>query len=304
MASDSPQSPQSGPYNTPGAGSYDIEQPDKTLSHRPRPPAFGFGTDKKRITELHMHREIKESRPGPGTYDQEPSVGTQIASVKPSSPRWGFGTSERHTLSKTYISKEAFVDTDPNKTNIIPLTPGPGTYEQTPEVVTARSVQTHTFGIRPNHISGEIRPSTNAVVGPGSYSHRSYLGTQQESFKKTFPSFKIGTSTREKSALCHNPGFKPDSMFLKVAPGPGSYNEDVSSISRAPVLSKQKSSFVTELGRAPKFALRKDHKVPGAGTYDTNVSTLARQVRSNYKTSPSWGFGSSKRPAINAGMFG
>jgi len=290
-------------YKTPGIGAYDVENTSRQLSVHPAAPAFRFGSEKLRITELEMELEKKQHRPGPGTYLSDSCMGKQKTSVKPSAPETKFGTSVRDALMKTYISAEGFCDSDPNKVNVLLPTPGPGAYEVPEQPLTARSAPAYTFGLRPEKRVGETRPCTMPEIGPGSYANRSTLGPQNQSFKQTFPSYKIGTATRDGIAIAANPGYNPDSKFLKVTPGPGAYQE-ISSLSTSPASSRQKASFATSLGRGPKLAIVRDHKVPGPGGYESHQSTLQKQVKSTYRTSPAYGFGSSTRPSIQHGMTG
>lgn len=63
---------------------------------------------------------------GPGTYQATDGVGPQVASTKPSTPRFGFGTSDRQHQTKVYLSVEherAAVGRD---------SPGPGNYSMMP----------------------------------------------------------------------------------------------------------------------------------------------------------------------------
>ena len=60
--------------------------------------------------------------PGPGAYTITPAVGNQVSSMKPSLPRFGFGTSTRDNAAKVYISAEH------EKVMGSSDAPGPGTY--------------------------------------------------------------------------------------------------------------------------------------------------------------------------------
>jgi len=258
------------------------------------------------MTEQVMHLEKKMHRPGPGAYDSESMVGKQVSSIKPSSANYCFGSSTREATKLTYTCKAEYLDSDPNSTIIVPNTPGPGTYEIIDAEKTKPTARKCQFGIKPEHVSGAVRPQTSDAVGPGRYENDapSTLGKQMQSFKKTFPSFKVGTATREKVSLASNPGYNSglhNSKFVALVPAPGAYEQDFNP--RCPPISNKKSSFATELGRGPRFARQNIPKTPGAGAY-RNHSTFARQVRSTFKTSPAFGFGSSTRPPINAGMFG
>jgi len=64
--------------------------------------------------------------PGPGTYTITPSVGVQVASSKPSLPRYGFGSSTREHANKVFISR------DHAKLSGGKFAPGPGQYPVAP----------------------------------------------------------------------------------------------------------------------------------------------------------------------------
>lgn len=70
-----------------------------------------------------FERTGAERAPGPGTYGVRPAVGAQVASTKPSLPRYGFGTSNREHAAKVYISPEHEKVSGGGK-----HVPGPGAY--------------------------------------------------------------------------------------------------------------------------------------------------------------------------------
>ena len=86
-------------------------------------PAWVMGKS-ERFGYDHVKRAA--GAPGPGTYVQTPAVGPQVASTKPSTPRFGFGTSNRDHQAKVYLSPEH------EKTTAGREAPGPGTYTLTP----------------------------------------------------------------------------------------------------------------------------------------------------------------------------
>ena len=75
---------------------------------------------------MYDHVKRAATSPGPGSYTTINSVGVQVASTKPSTPRFGFGSSNRDHMAKVYISQ------DHEKTSGGRDAPGPGAYALTP----------------------------------------------------------------------------------------------------------------------------------------------------------------------------
>ena len=82
-------------------------------------PYFGFGTatrdiaQKRFISDEHCAKGAPKNVPGPGTYTHRISTGKQPSTFQKTSPRYGFGKSER--FDKVELKRAAAV-------------PGPGAY--------------------------------------------------------------------------------------------------------------------------------------------------------------------------------
>lgn len=75
---------------------------------------------------MYDHVKRAATSPGPGSYTQIAAVGIQASSTKPSTPRFGFGSSNREHMAKVYISP------DHEKVTGGRDAPGPGAYAQVP----------------------------------------------------------------------------------------------------------------------------------------------------------------------------
>jgi hypothetical protein len=84
-------------------------------------PAWVFGST-KRFSLDHVKRA--STAPGPGTYRMTNSVGPQVTSNRPSTPRFGFGTSNRAHQEKVFLSR------DHSSVTKGLCSPGPGAYER------------------------------------------------------------------------------------------------------------------------------------------------------------------------------
>ncbi|KAL3924109.1 MAG: hypothetical protein SGPRY_004011 [Prymnesium sp.] len=92
-------------HDSPGPSAYQ----QNTAVARTSSPAWGFGSAKTRSkTSSLIPNQRPSSAPGPGAYrkDVESAVGKQQKSTRPSSAQYGFGTSNRTTASRVFISRE------------------------------------------------------------------------------------------------------------------------------------------------------------------------------------------------------
>jgi len=268
-------------------------------------PNFSFGSDRFRLTEIRERNEEREDFPGPGSYNQTGSLhGGQLDSTKPSSPKFSFGGASRDAVTKMYMTKgSAGSSVDPNMRNAEIKTPGPGAYRpaKVSKYKKDASAKAHSFGLRTEFAVGERRPNTTPAVGPGAYRINSGVGDQRVSTRQSAAQYSMGKSTRSKQAFIVSPG--APAVPRKVStPGPGEYLQS-SSLGRQ-VVSSQKSSFVSGFSREPRSRSKIKNDVPGPGTYSAVGSTGKRQFRSSAKTAPSFGFGSSVRQPLEAGMVG
>ena len=130
--------------------------------------------------------------------------GTQLTSKRASSARACFGTGRREDCEKQYMDAEL------EKCKAGRGTPGPvykhllGIGKQA--LSTAPSAARTHFGTAPR-FKHATRHSMNMTPGAGQYAtHKSALGKQVYSKKKTLPSFGFGTSTRQgMESVCPSP---------------------------------------------------------------------------------------------------
>ena len=114
----------------------------------------------------YEHVKRASTSPGPGAYTCTPAVGLQVASTKPSTPRFGFGTSDRHHQEKVYLSAEHERSTAGRDS------PGPGQYVQPPTTgqkqpqSNIHSASSWGFGTASRFVRGD---KNNSSPGPGSY---------------------------------------------------------------------------------------------------------------------------------------
>lgn len=84
-------------------------------------PSFGFGkstrevAQKRFISDEHCSKVAPPNVPGPGTYKHRISTGKQPSTFQKSSPRYGFGKSERFETQLRDLKRAGAV-------------PGPGAY--------------------------------------------------------------------------------------------------------------------------------------------------------------------------------
>ena len=75
----------------------------QVLSRTVGQPAWVMGKA-ERFSYDHVKRAANS--PGPGTYALQAAVGQQVSSSKPSTPRYGFGTSNRAHQERVYMGQE------------------------------------------------------------------------------------------------------------------------------------------------------------------------------------------------------
>lgn len=132
---------------------------------------------------------------GPGAYKYERSLGTQLTSKRASSARACFGNGRREDCEKQYLDAEL------EKCKAGRNTPGPvyknllGIGKQ--PLSTAPSAARAHFGTAPRFNHG-TKHAINNTPGAGQYgTHKSALGKQVYSKKRTLPAYGFGTSTRQ-----------------------------------------------------------------------------------------------------------
>ncbi|KAF5827930.1 flagellar associated protein [Dunaliella salina] len=167
--------------------SYEAVGPQPESRHTTA-PAPGFGTAPRSQKSKHGNY------PGPGSYSQEGALGPMKESKRATSPRTVFGQASRETQSKVWLDDELM------KTYAGRFSPGPCTYK-TPGSLGKQVDSKYTT--EPGWVTStsERFKSKNAsadLPGAGSYNvNNNALGKQALSHKKTLPSPKIGTGTRD-----------------------------------------------------------------------------------------------------------
>lgn len=92
----------------------------QAYSTRKSSPSYGFGTSDRAgvakvfVSNEHAQKAAIPRTPGPGAYKMEGSTGRQLLSPRPSTPSYGFGTSERFGKTRSKFDGGS--------------TPGPGSY--------------------------------------------------------------------------------------------------------------------------------------------------------------------------------
>jgi len=209
--------------NYPGPGTYDASSSvgKQTYSVHPTSANFSFGTGTRdQLAKVFTSKEhedafIGKSSPGPGTYDNHSSVGKQAVAKQRSSATPKFGTANRFRYE--YERRAAAL-------------PGAGAYKNTnavgPQALSANeTMPKYGFGtstratVKKVFISKEHEKSSGGHEGPGPafYQHKSSVGKQVTSVKKTNSSWTLGKETRFKINL--NGGSNVNDV-----PGPGTYN--------------------------------------------------------------------------------
>lgn len=217
--------------------------------------------------------------------------GSQVKSVNPSNPSWGFGTSNRDASLKQYLSAEhakvmtGNVSQGPVYKNYSGIGPQP-------ESKLASSA-TFSFG------SSTRLPKQGKswVPGPGAYQDKSGIGQQTESKRSTSPRAVFGSSTRDIQEKVYLDDDLMKTYYGKESPGPNAYNVPAGIGAQAD--SKRESAPAWRQGTSERFKydfITRAKELPGAGTYNASAA-LGKQTLSLKKTLPQYSFGSSTRDA-------
>ncbi|KAK9864371.1 hypothetical protein WJX84_010352 [Apatococcus fuscideae] len=145
---------------TPGPGAYTLT-PRQSV-HGKRGPTLAPGSrNGGRFRYEHLRRAA--GIPGAGEYGNIDAFGQQPASLKPTAPAFGFGTSDRSNMDKRYLSKQH------DKCSQAAASPGPVTAAQRssmgPQLTSLkRSPATHRFAI-----AERLGRQISATPGPADY---------------------------------------------------------------------------------------------------------------------------------------
>ena len=135
-------------------------------SRKPDKPAWVFGST-GRFKYDHIKRAA--SSPGPGAYNVLASVGPQVSSAMPSAMMAGFGTGDRDTRNKLFLSHEH------EKTDYGRHSPGPMAYTLPSTngkqmLSRNRSAPSVGFGTGARWSSDKPKLRGSTTPGPGAYS--------------------------------------------------------------------------------------------------------------------------------------
>ena len=125
------------------------------LSKNESQPGWVMGKS-ERFTYDHVKRAA--GTPSPGSYDVTAAIGPQNSSTKPSTPRFGFGTSTRDHAAKVYISSEHEKVTGGRDA------PGPGAYPI--GSMTGAQIRSSNNGVRANP---PLRRGARSCARPSTY---------------------------------------------------------------------------------------------------------------------------------------
>jgi len=223
--------------------------------------------------------------PGPGAYNHASSIGMQHLSKRPSSAKFGFGTGDRATSAKLFLSAQHARSAGLGSN----ISPGPaGTSRENSDGLMSRSGGYSRPMSAASHQSGfgtEVRGArfltTQDGPGPADYSVKdATFGVQPVSKRETAPCYGFGTSDRDMQSrvfiseqMAKNPAIASLSNVLS----PGPQYQAVSAFAKQP-LTKGRSSAAWGFGTAPRFkgngGMRStpggadSHYTPGPGAYN------------------------------------
>lgn len=206
---------------------------------------------------------LKESRPGPGQYENTSAVGKQPLSAKPSQPTCKIGTGTRFSAFKNEW-KPDFATPGAGE-----WTPGSGWLGDAPKY------SFHGQGQRAHITTGLVgnKPTNWEDPGPGTYERPASMGTQHDSRKATSWRTRVGTADRNQIRYTQfiSPAHNVE-LCGKHSPAPNQYNPTHSLTMTSKVPAPAKYRFGSE-DRFSQVKPREKHKplpglaVPGPGTY-------------------------------------
>jgi len=205
------------------------------------------------------NRDHRSIGPGPAAHDNSVSaVGRQRTSIKPSSPTFGFGSSNRHIESKRFISSLH------GTVNYGSVGPGPMTSSHSIDTTGRRSG----FGTadRFNCASG-ARGAEPLSPGPAAYDVKmSSVGAQTfNSSMVSQPAVGLGGAGRSEFSrvfISHMHRVSSPDM----SPGPASINNAFSSIGKQPHM-RGRSAPTWGFSKAERFPPLRLTNSPGPGSY-------------------------------------
>lgn len=248
---------------SPGPGNY------KTLKDINDAPKYHFGV--KSVTDLD---KFKKSVPGPGQYNPASNAfnktafsfaGRHATQNKGVMNNPGPGTYQnKSTLSKTLGKFGTSQKGIPLASKLVISNPGPGQYPVSSTDVNKKASPRYGFGSS-ERVNNSTTKLQKTIPGPGQYANSKYLGNSAPKFSLT----------------ARRPDTTP--AVGRHSPGPGNYNP-------SDTFSRNKSPDC-KFGSSQRKDMKRDAS-PGPDTYTSGG------MDSRKKSSPSFGFGSSKRPAL------
>lgn len=230
---------------------------------------------------------------GRGTGQLRSGFGGQCLSRMRTSPGYGFGTSGRDQISRTFISSEhdraqcRSAGGNNSQGAIYRTSTGFG-HQQTSNNASSPSFR---FGLsKRSDMALESR-----APGAGEYKTTSSVGKQVDSTKQTAAKASFGSCSRDDMGKVFISTDHEKINFGLESPGPSQYNAQGAVGKQC--LSKKASSPSWKVGTERRFNydfIQRAIGIPGAGQYD-NTAACGKQILSKKSTLPSIGFGSSSR---------
>lgn len=285
--------------NSPGPGQYDLQNKDNI--NMKLPLKFGMGTSKRPAVVARSIATV----PAPGAYESS-------MADKSRNPAFGFGSGKRGHGGKSLASipgpgtyalrgltgQEGRSSSIHGKLQYKPidksggLTPGPGAYE----AHTKNKAKDPAWGTGTSKRSGDVNKHILANPGPGAHSPTTNYVLRAD------PKFGFGSEQRKgpadgKKSVSPGPGnynIEPLAFSTKRAqfymgqklpqvkattavPGAGAYNPTPEKTMQTLPLYSMKIKLASGLGR--------DNKVPGPGTYNSNLNDKRAPARYGFGTS-------------------
>lgn len=217
------------------------------------PPVWNFGTA-ERFRNTGRQSALL---PGPGTYENDSSIGRQTLSNRSSGQRFGFGTVDRDMASRVFVSP-TFAKNYHGLNS-----PGPAAMYAMHSQMTGPH---YGFGTeqRGDHRHEKAKAG---LPGPGAYDMDSTLGSQSSSAIPTAACFGFGSSNREQSArlFISQLHSSTNGGAHSASPGPSMYTLNPSIGKQMTSRGKTASSW--GFGKANRFKNVGESGTPGPGAY-------------------------------------
>jgi hypothetical protein len=220
-----------------------------------------------------------------GAPSRRSMLGPQPSSNLRSAPSYGFGTAERSQLNaKMYVSKDMIAD----KYGL--ASPGP-VYHPTGSIDGRfHTAPSHSFGVSHRHPKTMGNPDAGLIPGPGQYTMPGAVSRQHNSQKRSYSSWKFGTSTRgDQAKVFISQAHARTTTEYVDSPGPCAYRHKGGMGAQSDSRKKSNESF--GMGTSSRFYYESASRdggskaAPGPGAY-TLRSAQGRQVTSDKMSYP------------------